>query len=251
MQKAQARASSANSRRRRIFAEPAIEKALNSAPNAKAVTRAAARLRRVPGILSVGTGRCGSERILAFRDRYFTRIDRRRLASGGMLREYETMALAYRKSNVAFHWGRAPRRATESMVYLEAHAIARFIERGPLDPRKIGDGTCLLGMLDAAYPALSASMQQVESAVAWGRLEIALASAVPVPCPVSGGIWVLESTTSGEEDRCEATAVTYVGPEMLAPGQHAFVTACADGDFIAALNAYPEALRRYPLPSAA
>ena len=61
----------------------------------------------------------------------------------------------------------------------------------------------------------------------------------------------MSSTTSGEEDRCEATAVTYVGPDLLTPGQHAFLTACADGDLIAALNAYPEALRRYPPPPAA
>ena len=115
------------------LSEPAIEKALSGAPNAKAVARAAARLRRVPGILGVGTGRRGGDRILVFRDRYFTRIDRRRLTSDGLVREYESVAVAYRKSNVAFQWGRAPRRATESMVYFEAHAITRFIERGPLD----------------------------------------------------------------------------------------------------------------------
>ena len=118
------------------LSEPAIEKALSGAPNAKAVARAAARLRRVPGILGVGTGRRGGDQILVFRDRYFTRIDRRRLTSDGLVREYESVAVAYRKSNVAFQWGRAPRRATESMVYFEAHAITRFIERGPLDPRR-------------------------------------------------------------------------------------------------------------------
>ena len=38
--------------------------------------------------------------------------------------------------------------------------------------------------------------------------------------------------------------MTYIGAAQLTPEQHGFITVCGDGDFAAALSAYPEARRR-------
>lgn len=225
-------------------ADAAVEGALAAAPNAKAIARVAERLRSVRGIASATPSRSGSMFLLACRDRYVAEVDRARPGPDGRsVNIFETTVLAYRTSHLAWRKRCVPVRHTEGVVYFDAHSIARLIERGPFDPRDT-PAKDLVATLDAAHLALRRALLEVEAAEKDGRLSPDLASVFPVPCPRTGGLWIVESSTSGDESS-DATVVTYVGPRELQSEQHNFMTACDDGDFIAALTAYPEALPRH------
>jgi hypothetical protein len=129
------------------------------------------------------------------------------------------------------------------VLYLERHAVARFLERGPLDPRKVTTDAALLDAFDAVAAELIRANLMVEAAFNDGRLDRDLAATFPVVCPVGGGLWVLEASAS-DEGSCNAVAITYVGAQQLTGDQHGFITMCGDGDLAGALAAYPEALRR-------
>jgi hypothetical protein len=83
--------------------EADIEAAMSTAPNEKAMERAARRLRGKPGVVEVATWRDGSTWRLTVVDRYATGVDRARPdASGGAVRLFETAALAFRTTLLSF-----------------------------------------------------------------------------------------------------------------------------------------------------
>jgi hypothetical protein len=224
-------------------ADAALNRVLSSAPNEKAVRRAAARLRDTKGVVGVSVCRDGSVVGLSCVDRYATEVVRARPFLAGGSRQFESVTLAFRTTTVHFGKRCVPRRATPTVIYLEAHALARFIERRPLDPRQLAEAE-LVAWLDREHPAIRRATVLVERAVDLGYLDPELAATFPVPCS-AGGLWVVEPSTSGE-DRCDATVVTYLGASCLSPEQNSFVTACGDGDLVGSLLAYPDALRRMP-----
>ena len=222
-------------------ADAALNRVLSSAPNEKAVRRAAARLRGTNGVVGVSVRRDGSAVGLSCVDRYVTEVVRARSFFDGGSRHFEFVTLAFRTTMVHFGKRSVPQRAATTVIYLEAHALARFIERRPLDPRQLAEAE-LVAWLDQAHPSIRRATALVEAAVDLGCLDPELAATFPVPCP-AGGLWVVEPSTSGE-DRCDATVVTYLGASCLSPDQNSFVTACGDGDLVESLLAYPDALRR-------
>jgi hypothetical protein len=223
--------------------DSALEAALEAAPNATAVARAATRLRKTPGVISVSSRRKGSTLTLCCVDRYVADVDRARAArSGDSVRLFESTALTYRTSIVRFRKRHLPQRRTMAVVYFEAHAIARLIERAAFDPRALKDEE-LAATLARAHASILGSLTLVEAALRDNRLDPDLAASFPTPSAATDGLWVVEPCTSGE-DSCDGTVVTYLGASSLSPEQHCFATACEDGDFIGALRAYPDALRR-------
>jgi hypothetical protein len=214
-----------------------------AAPNAKSVERAAERLRRTAGVDRVATIRQGSALRLVCHAIYVTGVDRARpTRCGDAVRVFATDALACRMTVLGFRKRHLPQRIGAGVIYFDAHAIARLVERGPFDPRSVSDAA-LLAAFRKAQPAILSALVLVEAAVRDGRLDEDLATDFPVPCPATGGLWVVECSTSGGAEH-DATVVTYLGPSMLTSAQHSFATACGDGDLIGALLAYPDALRR-------
>jgi hypothetical protein len=222
----------------------AVEAALAAGPNIKAVGRAARRIGRDPAVVGVSVRRDGSACEAVVLDRRVAETDFGRFAPrSAELRTFESTALVYRQSTISWRKRRPPVRRTTSVLYVERHAVTRFLERGPLDPRRKTTDAMLRAAFDAISVALIRANLVVEAAYAEQRLDRELAATFPVACPVGGGLWVLESSAS-DEDSCDAVAVTYIGAAQLTGDQHAFITMCGDGDLASALAAYPEALRR-------
>ena len=232
------------------LAEADIEAAMTTAPNEKAMERAARRLRGKPGVVEVATWREGSTWRLTVVDRYATGVDRARPdASGGAVRLFETAALAFRTTLLSFHRRCWPLRDVVTTTYFDRHAIARRIERSAIHPGKVSDDQ-LCRSLARAHCGIRGSLAQVEHATGCGRLEAELAASFPVPCAATGGLWIVERSDNGAASQ-DATVVTYLGACQLDGDQNAFVTACGDGDFIGALRDYPEAIRRVRWTAAA
>ncbi len=231
--------------------EAAIDAAILAAsPNAKSMERTARRLGRTPGLNGVRSNCHGNVLSLLCHDAYLTYVDRARAArSGDQVQMFETSALAWRTTRLVFRKRFSPRRTTVGVVYFDSHAIARLIERGPFDPRTVDD-KALTAVLGRAHRAICSALSLVDAAIGAGDLDPALATNFPLPCVDTGGLWVVEPSTSGDEGQ-DATIVTYLGATMLSSEQHSFITGCDDGDLIAALRDYPEALRRTRVGSGA
>jgi hypothetical protein len=126
---------------------------------------------------------------------------------------------------------------------VDRHAVARSIERGPIDPRAGDARAQAWAAFDRIARDLIRANLSVESAFEEGRLETALAATLPVPCHVGDALSVLEASTS-EEKTTDAAALTCVGEAQLTSDQWGFLTLCGDGDLVGTLRAYPEALLR-------
>ena len=156
--------------------ERAIEAALEAGPNAKAISRAARRLGRHPSVAGATVLSEGSAYNLVFFDRRVAETDFSRFDAGATeLRTFESMALVYRGSRITWRKRRRPIRLTMGHLYFERHSIARFLERGPLDPRTATDGD-----LRAAFDVISREVMRanfvVDAAFCEQRLDRALAS---------------------------------------------------------------------------
>jgi hypothetical protein len=225
------------------LAEAALDAVMATAPNETAVGRAARRLREKPGVVEVASWRDGSKLRLSVADRYATGIDRARPdATGGSIRLFETAALAFRTTLFSFRRRYQPVRDAYTTTYFDRHAISRRIERSNIHPGRASDEE-LCRCLARAHRGVRGSLVQVEEARRSGELAEELAATFPVPCEATGGLWIVERSEVGTE-RCDATVVTYLGAGQLNGDQNAFVTACGDGDFIAALRDYPEVIHR-------
>jgi hypothetical protein len=232
------------------LAEATIEAVMATAPNEKALGRAARRLRGKPGVVEVVRWRDGSTHCLSVVDRYATGVDRARPdASGDSVRLFETAALAFRTTLFSFRRRWQPMRDAYTTTYFDRHAISRRIERSAIHPGRVSDDQ-LCGILARAHRGIRGSLSQVERATLSGRLAEELAATFAAPCGGTGGLWIVERSDAGTGS-WDATVVTYLGADQLDGDQNAFVTACGDGDFIGALRDYPEAIRRVRTTAAA